>query len=159
MKKIINFKKLLKLGLKYELLAQNIICKNLQTEIKKTCNNFKYDFKTSDNKKYEVKFDRMAKNTNNFFIEYGTYYLKTKTYQKTGISSTYSNYYILIYEDDQEINYYVISTKILKKLIDDNKYIDKKGCFNSQKKIFSNGYLFNIEFIKNNSKYVFTEIK
>ena len=69
-----KFHQLLKLGQKYEQIAQKKICKlnNVSVEIEQDDNNYKfihYDFKTSDNICYEVKADFMSKKTGNAFLE------------------------------------------------------------------------------------------
>jgi len=155
----INFNELLKLGLKYEVKAQKIICEKLNTQILNTCDNYKYDFETNENIKYECKFDRISQKTGNFFIEINTYYYKNKVLKNSGLLKTISNYYIIIDDDTNNkiISYYIISTKKLKKLIRNNKYYLKKSCLNKKKLIYSNGVIFKKEVIKKYCKYIFDE--
>ena len=153
----INFNELLELGLKYELKAQKIIMENFNTKILNTCDNYKYDFETIDNIKYECKFDRKGIITNNFFIETNNYNCKKKKCLKSGISKTISNYYILITDDEitKTINYYIIDTVKLKKLL--RKKGIKKTCLNNKTLIYSNGFILSKEIIKKHSNYQFIE--
>jgi hypothetical protein len=98
----------------------------------------------------------MSIKTGNFFIETNTYNLKNKICKKTGLSSTLSNYYIFINDDTININYYIIDTQKLKKLLKQNIF-KKKTCFNCKTMIYSNGYIIDKEFIKNNSSFVLCE--
>ena len=96
----------------YEIEAAKRIIKLNSVEVKKWCNNYKYDFKTSDNLKYEVKTEPMSLKTNNFFIEFYGYG------KKTGITTTKANFYII----SDTINYYLINVNVLKEIIDNNKF-------------------------------------
>ena len=96
----------------YEIEAAKRIIKLNNVEVKKWCNNYKYDFKTSDNLKYEVKTEPMSLKTNNFFIEFYGYG------KKTGITTTKANFYII----SDTINYYLINVNVLKEIIDNNKF-------------------------------------
>ena len=96
----------------YEIEAAKRKIKLNNVEVKKWCNNYKYDFKTSDNLKYEVKTEPMSLKTNNFFVEFYGYG------KKTGITTTKANFYII----SDTINYYLINTNVLKKIIGDNKF-------------------------------------
>ena len=96
----------------YEIEAAKRIIKLNSVEVKKWCNNYKYDFKTSDNLKYEVKTEPMSLKTNNFFIEFYGYG------KKTGISISKANFYII----SDTINYYLINVNVLKEIIDNNKF-------------------------------------
>jgi len=91
----------------YEKIAASRICVLNNRTIKEVCTNNKYDFKTDDNIKYEVKCDKSSNKTGNFYIELLTYNNKP-----SGISTTKSDYYIIT----NTINYYMISTSILKLL-------------------------------------------
>ena len=96
----------------YEIEAAKRIIKLNSVEVKKWCNNYKYDFKTSDNLKYEIKTEPMSLKTNNFFIEFYGYG------KKTGISISKANFYII----SDTINYYLINVNVLKEIIDNNKF-------------------------------------
>lgn len=73
------------------------------------CNNYKYDFMLSNNKKYEVKADLASLKTGNFYIEYYDNFNK----KPSGIDISESNHYIITDTND---NYYMIKTKKLKKI-------------------------------------------
>ena len=73
----------------YEIEAAKRIINLNNTEIIKWCNNYKYDFITSEDLKYEAKTEPMSLQTNNFFIEFLGYG------KPTGISSTKSDFYII----------------------------------------------------------------
>ena len=96
----------------YEIEAAKRIIKLNSVEVKKWCNNYKYDFKTSDNLKYEVKTEPMSLKTGNFFIEFYGYG------KETGITTTKANFYII----SDTINYYLINVNVLKEIIDNNKF-------------------------------------
>ncbi len=87
----------------FEIIAGEKICKLNNVNILNTCNNYKYDFQTDDNLKYEVKTDAMSLKTNNFFIEYYGYK------KMSGISTTEANYYII---NDTNIYYLISVTKL-----------------------------------------------
>ena len=96
---------------KYEVEASKRIELKFNVSILSFNNTNKYDFITSDNITYEVKTEPLSLKTNNFFIEF-------KGYGKpSGISTTEANYYIF----SDTINYYLISTNILKQLIKETK--------------------------------------
>ena len=100
----------------------------------------KYDFVLNNKQlKFEVKYDDMSNKTNNYFIEYESFY------KLSGISVSISDYYILTNSN----NYYMIETKKLKQLIKDKKYkfIRKSGDNVSN----STGYIFDINIINNES--------
>ena len=67
MPKYSKFLQLLKDNEKYEIIAQNKICLLNNVKIIDVCNNSDYDFKTSDNKTFEVKCDHASNKTNIFF--------------------------------------------------------------------------------------------
>ena len=96
----------------YEVEASKRIQLKNKVEIKTYCNNYKYDFKTTDNKTYEVKTEPMSLTTNNIFLEFFAYG------KPSGISTTESNYYIFC---DTKI-YFMIETIKLKELIKNNTY-------------------------------------
>ena len=95
-----------------EIEAAKRIIKLNSVELKKWCNNYKYDFKTSDNLKYEVKTEPTSLKPGNFFIEFYGYG------KETGITTIKANFYII----SDTINYYLINTNVLKKIIGDNKF-------------------------------------
>ena len=69
-------------------------------------NGNKYDFKDSNEIKYEVKYDGYSIKSGNFYIEY-------KGYGKaSGITTTEANFYVIT----DGTNYYLIDVEILKKL-------------------------------------------
>ena len=96
----------------YEIEAAKRIIQLNNTEILKWCNNYKYDFKTADNFKYKVKTEPMSLKTGNFLIEFYGYGKETE------ITTTKANFYII----SDTINYYLINTNVLKKIIGDNKF-------------------------------------
>ena len=98
--------------MKYEIEAAERIKKKYDKKVIKTCNNYKYDFKTDDLIKYEVKAEPTSLKTNNFFIEYFGYG------KPSGISISKSNYYIIT----DTINYYLIDTLTLKEIIERNTF-------------------------------------
>lgn len=77
--------------------------------------------------------------------------------KKTGLSSTISQYYILINDNvnEKQINYYIINTIKLKDII--KKYGIKKTCLNRKKLIYSNGYIINKDVILKYCNEVLTE--
>ena len=101
----------------YEIETAKRIIKLNSVEEKKWWNNYKYDFKTSDNLKYEVKAEPMSLKTGNFFIEFYGYG------KKTGITTTKANFYII----SDTINYYLINVNVLKEIIDNNKFPMQKN--------------------------------
>ena len=125
---------------KYEVIASKKIeilnnCKTV-----KFCNNFKYDFKTDDKLKYEVKADEMSIKTNNIFIEFEGYG------KPSGIAITHSNFYIIT----DTINYYKISTSNLRNIIEDKQF--NKIC--KTKDGLTSGYLFSKDVILKNSQVI-----
>ena len=88
----------------YEIIASEKICLLNNTQLIKFNNDYRYDFKTSDKIKYEVKTDELSLKTHNLFIEFESYK------KQSGISSTKAHYYIF----SDTINYYLIETQKLK---------------------------------------------
>jgi len=82
--------------------------------------------------------------------------LKLKKCISSGISSTLSNYYILINSNGGAVEYYIICTTKLKTLIY-NLGI-KKSCFNPKTLIYSNGYVIKKDKIITECSYYFKEI-
>lgn len=107
-----NFLKQLEIGKEQEQEAINRITRNYHVQLVEQLNNSDYDFKTSDGKTYEVKFDQKSTITNNFFIEYHGFA------KKTGIDITRAKYYIIT----DGTNYYKLRTRHIKTLIKNNKY-------------------------------------
>jgi len=118
----------------YELKALLLLKLHLNNDnIKYSFNkNYKYDISLNINDKiikYEIKTDEKSLKTNNIFIEY-------KSFNKlSGIYTTESDYYII----NDTINFYLIETKDILKLIDDNEYIFIKFVNNTSK---AEGYIF-----------------
>lgn len=106
-----NFKKQLIKYQPYEKIAAEKIALLNNVSILSYCDNYKYDFVTSDNLKYEVKTDEASIKTNNIFIEFMGYG------KLSGISTTEANFYII----NDTTNYYLISVTNLRKLIIDSK--------------------------------------
>lgn len=104
-----NFNKNLKMYQPYEIKAAELIQKIKNVKISKYCINNKYDFKTNDNIKYEVKAEPMSLKTNNYFIEYMGYG------KASGITTTKANFYIFT---DTHDNFYLISVEHLKIIIE-----------------------------------------
>ncbi len=99
-------------GNKMEAEARNIIKENYNVEIieitgAKDYKTKLYDFKTSDNIKYEVKGDRLSCKTNNFFIEYEGYG------KPSGISISTADKWMLLYNN----SFYIISQTDLLNLV------------------------------------------
>jgi hypothetical protein len=113
-----NFHQDLKLGQSIEKIAQQRIIKYFDNDISITDINDdnKYDFKISNNERFEVKYDRMSEITGNIFIEY---YCRGK---KSGISITQSDYHIIAFTDK---DMYLIPTERLKEMIINEDYIRK----------------------------------
>jgi hypothetical protein len=96
----------------YETEAAKRIEGKFNKKVIKWCNTNRYDFKTEDDIKYEVKTEPSSLKTNNFFIEFEGYK------KPSGISVTKSNYYII----SDTINFYLIPTHKLKELIENNTF-------------------------------------
>ena len=91
----------------YEIIASEKVCLLNNTKLIKFNNDYRYDFKTSDKIKYEVKTDELSLKTNNLFIEFESYK------KPSGISISKSNYYIFC----DTIDYYLIETQKLKEIL------------------------------------------
>ena len=94
----------------YEIIASQKICTLNNTKLSKFNDDYRYDFKTLDKIKYEVKTDELSLSTNNLFIEFEGYK------KKSGISISKANYYIFC----DTIDYYLIQAQKLKEIL--NKY-------------------------------------
>ena len=104
-------------NIKYEHIAANKICILNKTTIKHTCNDFNYDFMTTDNISYEVKNDRMSNKTGNYFIEF-----LGRNNMISGISKTKADYYIIT----NSIDYYLIKINLLKSLCKNQRVLSLK---------------------------------
>jgi hypothetical protein len=120
---------------KYEIEASKRIKAKYNVDIKKWCDNSNYDFKTTDNIKYEVKAEPTSLKTFNCFIEYFAYGMPS------GISISKANYYVIT----DTINYYLIETKRLKELC--QKYNNIKKTRDN----LTSGYLLKKQVIIENS--------
>ena len=107
------FTKQLRDGQIYEKIAAEKICIKNSVTVKTFCRNYKYDFITIDNVKYEVKHDKVSALTGNFFIEF------MSDDKPSGISISEAEYYIIISGN----NYYLIKTSNIRELIDNEEYI------------------------------------
>ena len=91
----------------YEIIASEKVCLLNNTKLIKFNNDYRYDFKTSDKIKYEVKTDELSLKTNNLFIEFESYK------KPSGISSSKAHFYIFC----DTIDYYLIETQKLKNIL------------------------------------------
>jgi hypothetical protein len=124
------FKEKLIIGQHFELLAQKQLINyyNGKYNVTETCNDADYDFKLSNGKYYEVKYDNKACTTGNIFIE-------TVQFNKpSGIDITKADYYIIALNSTNYFNtdkylFLKIRTSKLRKLIKkelyDKYYVDK----------------------------------
>ena len=136
----INFNELLKIGQEKEQEARTLIKCIYNLDTIEICNDEKFDFMTSDNSTYEVKFDRKAEITGNFFIEYETFYCNIPKLKPSGISTTQAKNYILVYNKMGALFFVLLETSKLKELIRNKNY--KVGeCFNMKNNSSSKGYI------------------
>ena len=107
------FHRMLEIGQAFELLAIEQIIKYYKKKynLLNTCNDNRYDFMLTNNKKYEVKADLMASKTGNLFIE------NIQFGKASGIDVTTADYYIIIYQKDITNVLLKITTKQIRKLI------------------------------------------
>lgn len=142
-----NFSEDLKLGQLIEDLAIDMLIVNSNVELLNKNNDYRYDFVMSDNTKYEVKFDRKSFLTKNIYIE-------NMAFGKlSGINRTQADYYIIVVPQSQSgsynlynLDYYLIPVSKIKELIKDKKYT-----YINDSQI-NNGYIFDIDVIKQNSQ-------
>ena len=134
MSKYNNFLRLLEENKKYEIIAQNLICKIFNVIIKNECNDARYDFETSGNLKYEVKTDHLCNKTGNYYIEFMGYG------KPSGISISEANFYILT----NVIDYHLIETIKLKDICKNKKIVKTKDGLTT-------GFLVSTDEIKLNS--------
>ena len=107
------FNRMLKIGQVFEELAISQIIKyyNNKYTLLNTCNDNRYDFMLTNNKQYEVKADLMASETGNLFIE------NIQFGKLSGIDVTTADYYIVIYQKENENVFLKIKTDKIKKLM------------------------------------------
>ena len=117
----------------YEIIASQKISLLNNTQLIKFNNDYRYDFKTSDKLKYEVKTDELSLKTNNLFIEFESYK------KPSGISSSKAHYYIF----SDTIDYYLIETQKLKTILSN---IENKKIVSTKDKL-TFGYLVRKEVI------------
>ena len=110
-----NFYENLKRFQPYEVIASELIKKYKNVGITKFCDNNKYDFKTSDGIKYEVKCEPSSIKTGNYFVEFFAYG------KPSGISTTKAHFYIF----SDTTNYYMISVDELKALVKEHGILRK----------------------------------
>lgn len=142
-----DFNEDLKMGQLIEDLAIDMILVSYPVELLNKNNDYRYDFVMDDNTKYEVKFDRKSFSTKNIYIE-------NMAFGKlSGINRTQADYYIIVapkYNTGSynlyNLNYYLIPVSKIKELIQDKKYT----YINTSS--INNGYIFNIDVIKQNSQ-------
>jgi hypothetical protein len=161
----INYNELLKIGQEKEGEAQKLIKNIDKVEIIEVNNDFKFDFKTSNNKTYEVKYDRKAPKTGNIFIEFKTTKENNDELYSfgSGIRTTTAHYYIIVIILNELHIFFIIDTDELKLLIKNNNF-DKRYCPNIEKGSYSYGYIIPISIIqtiskiymKNNDSYYLT---
>ena len=111
----------------YEIISSEKICLLNDTKVVKFNNDYRYDFKTLDKIKYEVKTDVMSLKTNNSFIKFESYK------KASGISISKSNYYIFC----DTIDYYLIEINNLKTILSN---IENKKIVSTKDKL-TFGYL------------------
>ena len=112
-----KFNKSLMIGQIGEQKAKYKIMELNNVYILNTNNDYKYDFQTSDELKYEVKLDMMSERTGNFYCEFlGNFG------QLSGISKTEADYYIIISSE----TIYKISVIELKQMTNNKRIV--RGC-------------------------------
>ena len=130
----------LNIGLIYEDKAlQKILNYYGSINLKRTNDDFKYDFELSNGLKFEVKADIKASITNNIFIEFLQFNISS------GIDKTEADYYIIIVPLNE---YILIETKKIKNLIDEKLY--KFIIQPTKNNNYTAGYIFEKQFIINN---------
>ena len=128
-------------GHQFEEKARKRIIKHYHNEfnVVEICNDFKYDFRLSNGKCYEVKYDKSSMKTGNIFIEFISF---TKS---SGIDKTQADYYIIITPLNEIENIYLlIGVDVIKQMITDTAdvriYKDK----------YKSGFLFKKDLLINN---------
>ena len=117
----------------YEIISSEKNCLLNDTKVVKFNNDYRYDFKTLDKIKYEVKTDELSLKTNNLFIEFESYK------KPSGISASKAHYYIF----SDTIDYYLIETQKLKTILSN---IENKKIVSTKDKL-TFGYLVRKEVI------------
>ena len=133
-----NFQRDLIIGQLFENKAQKRLIEYLNNKARviEICFDYRYDFKTSHNMKYECKLNRKAFLTNTIFIEFESFK------KPSGISKTEADYYIIIIlKPSSKDMYLLISTYELEQLIKEKQY---KRIFKDHLK---SGYIFDIHTI------------
>ena len=134
----------LEIGQQFEEKARYKIIKyyNNQYKVIEICDDFRYDFKLSNGKCYEVKYDKSSMKTGNIFIEFIAFN------KSSGIDKTQADYYIIITPINEIENVFIlIEVEMLKKLITDSLdvriYKDKykSGFLFKRDVIISNGII------------------
>jgi hypothetical protein len=117
-----QFQRDLIIGQQFENIAQERIMAYYENKLKviETCDDFRYDFKLSNNLTYEVKYERASLQTGNIFIEYIAFL------KPSGISTTEADFYIIVLPKNETENKFVlISVDVIKQLIRDKEYSRK----------------------------------
>ena len=135
------FDRQLKDGKIYERRAAKRISELRGVAVLYSCDDYRYDFITSDNIKYEVKHDKASALTGNIFIEC------LSNGQPSGILTTEAQYYIIVSDDI----YYLILTDKLKQMINEKLYIRPASTNITCK---TDGFLFDKQIIISNSEAV-----
>ena len=158
-----SFENLKVIGDKGEAQAQNFITSVFNTAILSSCNNSDYDFLTSDNVKYEVKFDAVASRTKNLFVEFRTlYYNKDKNYvlrdiqsiKNSGLSISKSDKYIFVLYINHKYIFIMMDTIILRQIIKNCNYKITQH-YNKYYNSESEGFIIPIkDVIKNGQTYI-----
>jgi hypothetical protein len=122
------FQKQLIIGQYWELQAQKVIIKYLKESVHviEICNDYKYDFRLSNNITYECK---MNSNRLNIFVEY------LQFGRPSGLSITQADYYIFIIPNTMSDYFLLIQIDDLKELIKKKMY--KKNYVDE----FKSGYI------------------
>jgi hypothetical protein len=108
-----DFKKCLKIGQIFEKKAQLKICEYYKHKyyVENENDTYEYDFKLSNGKTYEVKYNSLTNG-------YDTIFLETMAFGKpSGINKTKANYYIFVINYKDGLLFLKIKTKNLIKII------------------------------------------
>lgn len=139
---ITQFKKDLEIGQTFERLSQDRIIKYYESKynVIEICEDYRYDFKLSNNMTYEIKYERLSLKTGNVFIEYMAFN------KKSGIDKTIADYYIIVLPINHLDNHFLlIEVEALKNIISNKKYSRKhtdklkSGYIFSKDEIIKNG--------------------
>ena len=124
----------------YEIIASQKICIYNNTKLVKFNNDYRYDYKTCDKLRFEVKTDVMSLKSNNLFIEFESYK------KASGISISKANYYIFC----DTIDYYLIEINNLKSI---SSNIENKTILSTKDKL-TFGYLIKKQLIFTHCKKI-----